>query len=550
MDAICLHLFFCSPITNIEPLQGVCIFWKTAMKRSFIWVILHTSAIFCLLLSALTGFRIATVSHPKWLFFSVLLPQGNMHQTHIYSGLVFSTLIISFIIYVLIDRHFFIKENRISRGFNQFVIRLSYLLFPALILTGWLMLFDNAGSITWLHFYLANGALIYFVLHVGGYFFQHGLSAFKTIFMAPLNMGTLFKALCILAVAAMPSVALFKSFEPMLNVKMLPSDEMIEIDGVANEPVWQSAETFMVDTYGGEGFVDGHTQVRLQALHNDNEIFFHIVWDDPTQSLDHLPLVKTEQGWKVQEDGFYRFDEKQFYEDKLAVMLSKTCQAGADGTAHLGHKPLKDKPANWHGKGYHYSSDDQVRDMWHWKAVRTNGMFQADDNVFTRPAKALPGKRRYTAGYITDGKESGSYVMNWNWYTPNGVTPKRLPLDAGASPVPSSPIDLATSKGDFLTWFDTEPYKPNKDMYPVGTSMPSVLYKSHQFEGDRGDVRAFGVWRDGKWSLELVRKLDTESREDVAIDSGVCMWVSAFDHSQISHTRHNQGIRLQLEAGQ
>ena len=49
------------------------------------------------------------------------------------------------------------------------------------------------------------------------------------------------------------------------------------------------------------------------------------------------------------------------------------------------HQPLRDKPENWHGKGYHYTNDDSIVDVWHWKAVRTNDMFIADDNFFGPP---------------------------------------------------------------------------------------------------------------------------------------------------------------------
>ncbi len=519
------------------------------MKRSIFWVILHTFVIFCVLLSVLTGFRIATVSHPQWLFFSAVLPQGEMHSIHIYSGLGLTAIVLSFIFYIIFikPKSKVVGQNKTPR-FHKQVIYLGYLLFPGLLLTGWLLLQDNGADFAALHYYLAQFALLYLVLHVGGYFAHYGITAFKTIFMAKLSLRRGGAAVLLLLCTAIPGVLALQSFEPTLKVKPLPIEQVIDIDGVANESIWQNATPLVIETHGGEGFVGGRTQIRIKALHNNDEIYFHMVWDDPTESLQHLPLVKTEQGWKVKENGFYRFDEKQFYEDKLAIMLSNTCRTGADGTTHLGHKPLKDKPANWHGKGYHYSTDGNVRDLWHWKAVRTNGMFQADDNVFTAPTKAQPGKRRYTAGYITDGKESGSYVMNWLWYTPNGVTPKRLPVDASSAP--SSPIDVAISQGSFLTWFNAEPYKPFKDMYAVGTTMPSVLYKSNQFLGDRGDVRAFGVWRDGKWSLELVRRLDTHSSQDVAIRSGVCMWVAAFDHAQIAHSRHNQGIRLQLEAEQ
>jgi hypothetical protein len=70
------------------------------------------------------------------------------------------------------------------------------------------------------------------------------------------------------------------------------------------------------------------------------------------------------------------------------------------------------------------------------------------------------------------------------------------------------------------------------------------MYRSNRFEGDRADVRAFGVWQDGQWSLELSRKLDTGSEHDLVIADGVCLWLAAFDRAQISHTRHARPLQL------
>jgi hypothetical protein len=264
-----------------------------------------------------------------------------------------------------------------------------------------------------------------------------------------------------------------------------------------------------------------------------------VTWVDPTKSLKHLPLEKTNQGWRVLENGFYHFDEQTYYEDKFAIMLAESCEAGASGTAHLGPKPLTDKPANWHGKGFHYSKDGNIRDIWHWKAVRTNDMFIADDNFFGLPDIARPAQRRYTAGYLADGKESGAYIMNWQWYSNQTVLPKRLPeqilLTSNYSPA------------NWVTpWYDTQPYQPSLDSLDEGSLLPSVLLYSNRYEGDRADVRARGEWNDGRWSLELVRPLTTTSEYDVGIETGICLWVSAFDQSQIAHTRHARPLLIRL----
>jgi hypothetical protein len=45
----------------------------------------------------------------------------------------------------------------------------------------------------------------------------------------------------------------------------------------------------------------------------------------------------------------------------------------------------------------------------------------------------------------------------------------------------------------------------------------------------------------------VARRLDVQSQFDVPLKTGVFMRVSAFDHTQIRHTRHVRPIRLEVE---
>ncbi len=144
-----------------------------------------------------------------------------------------------------------------------------------------------------------------------------------------------------------------------------PLTNLFEEMGIgADEAAWEQAEACTINTIGGVNFINGQTRVTIKALHNGTGAFFLIRWDDPSKSLQHLPLVKTGAGWKVSESGFYNFDETEYYEDKFALITSGNCGVGAAETTHLGPRPLQDKPPNWHGKGYHYATDGEVRDLW------------------------------------------------------------------------------------------------------------------------------------------------------------------------------------------
>ena len=510
-------------------------------KKSLTWVILHTLSVIIVSLNLLTGLRIS-ILNAKWLApLSPILPQGNVLYLHWVSGILLVPVILIFVLF----KH---SEGTNPSQYHKWVTRLGYTSLVLGLMTGlgmYLALIPPALSHV-SHQISAIGLFTYLLLHACAYLIQYGKQAIVHV-VTPANLGLSTPLLVFIAIALFcTAFSLFPSrlAHHDLNVLPISIEHEIAIDGHADEAIWKDAKSMSVWTFGGANFAEGkgETQIHIRAMQNGTEAYFFVQWHDPTQSLIHLPLEKRDTGWKVKSQGFSTFDETQYYEDKFAIMLSTQCNSPAAGTAHLGPKPLEDKPANWHGKGYHYASDGVIRDLWHWKAVRTNDMMQADDNYIGAPLPIQPGQKRYTAGYQSDTKESGGYVMNWQWFDADTITPKRLPK----SPAMLAP--LQKQGGNWvIPWFDYQVYHPSIDTYPKGTLMPSVMYRSNQFEGDRADVRAHAVWKNGQWNLELSRKLDTQSKYDLPIKSGLCLWVSAFDRAQVAHTRHPLPIMLNIE---
>lgn len=522
-------------------------------KRSLLWVFMHTGLVIILAINLLTGLRTATFSHPWLLHLSALLPQGVMQEIHLRLGFALVGLFCVYLCY----RIFFRQDDavlRYSKGsdiYHSLVKWLGYCGLLGLMLSGVSLYFNLFPSsvLVSLHVICAFLLVIYIPLHAGVYIAQYGMGAFKQISYfsrQSLRNNMVFSGAGLLMVIAVSFFARSLGYEPLQLVK-IPADTVIDIDGSADEAAWKSANDLHVFTFDGANFRDGQTQISIKAMENGTEVFFFLRWEDPSPSVSYLPLVKTEQGWQVQQSGFDHFDETEHYEDKLAMIFANNCDFGAAGTAHMGPKPLAGKPANWHGKGYHYTDDNSLVDLWQWKAVRTNDMYLADDNFIAGPDIERPGSRRYTAGYQQDGKESGAYVMNWAWYQKSGsVVPKRLPKNPDDL-LPYQPQAHPENNSELswvIPWFAYEPYTPERDTFPPGTVMPSVIYSSNRFEGDRADVRARAQWKEGYWSLELVRKLSTGSSKDIALTEGVCLWVAAFDHSQIAHTRHVRPLKL------
>ncbi|MCO1333551.1 ethylbenzene dehydrogenase-related protein [Microbulbifer sp. OS29] len=499
----------------------------------------------------MTGLRISTLSKPAILHIEELLPQGQVHSFHFISAILLSSIFIAYFIYkfktLLENLSNPPEKSACTAGYHKIVTRLGVACMGLMLVSGWGLFIGSSNSAIFrqIHFFGATGVFLYIFMHAGVYLATHGIQVAGQV-LPKVTSGykpTVITSLGVTVILFTTWILIHNESYFNLAINKISANTVIEIDGFPRESAWKLAHPIKIHTDGGANFYNGKSTVNIQALHNGLEVYMHIAWEDPTESLKHLPLEKIEKGWKIQQQGFHSFNETKYYEDKFAILISNSCDYGAAGTSHLGRKPLSNMPANWHGKGYHYSTSSKRHDLWHWKAVRTNQMYLADDSYIGNPDKVRPGARRYTAGYLQDGKESGAYLMNWAWYSPEVITPKRIPKNQRSA----SAIQQADVNPDWtIPWFDYQPYSENSDIYPLGTLMPSVLYTSNRFEGDRADVRAHAVWQDGIWSMEMVRKLNTNSPLDVAIKDGVCIWVSAFDHSQVAHTRHSRAIKLEL----
>ena len=497
-------------------------------NKSLAWVLLHLIAIVLISVNILTGLRIATLNHEWLLFFSSLLPQGEVHILHIYSGVLLSCVGIT---YILFNSLYLSRKSTYS-----WLILLS-------LITGILLLNDvDISSLLDMHYLFAFSTFIYIFIHSSRHFILNGINVFKTI----LIPNTLYKKdnliilFFLVSISTLSLLLLNNKAEHQLFVKKISTS--IIIDGDMNESEWSKAQSLNLHTYGGANFINGESNLVIRALANKDTVFFSFVWSDPTQSINFMPIIKEKKAWRVLESGFYNFNETEYYEDKFALILSNNSKLSASGSVHLGPKPIDNKPENWHSKGYHYTHSKDIIDMWHWKAVRTNSMRLADDEFLSSPHEAYTGERRYSAGILPDSKESGGYRMNWQWYKKDGIVPKRLPLykdelsyfkDANS-----------TIKPWKANWYDYIAYDNSLDNYKIGTYMPSVIYITNGFEGDRADVMAYATWKNGFWYLEVARKLDTGSQHDVVISNKTYIWAALFDHSQIAHTRHSLPVHL------
>ena len=337
------------------------------------------------------------------------------------------------------------------------------------------------------------------------------------------------------------------------------------LDGDTSDRAWRDIKPFsMLTSEGGNFDGKGETRIEIRAVHDGNWAYFLFTWEDQTRSLKQLPLVKQADGWHLLRSGYDIGDEHDYNEDKFSVLLTTSdATLAGDHTFHAGPHPIPNAPATMTGRGLHFTEAGYV-DVWQWKATSGGPTGWIDDAHVGPPADPTPMQAAnimpYKGGFAPDPGKA-NYRDNFTVTADNAdgtyrshlIAPLRLPRDIAEVTAAMGSIDLDPNHGEsdgarwFMTAAESVPYSADADArLPIGTVIPGVIVDG-EFSGDRADIRCAARWASGHWALEVARRLDTSSKYDVPIRSGVFMRVAAFDHSQIRHTRHVRPIRLEVE---
>ncbi len=528
-------------------------------------MLLHWGLVLALLVSVSTGWRIASLTDSGALmrWFDVLMLQGNVMRWHFISATMLVALVIGYLAFLwrlgLLGRlavHWPSLRSADHTTRWQTINKLIYW-FALALLTG--------AAVTGVQLYFLPGLLPseplvqihsllswifvgYIGLHVVAQLMLGGLRQLLKMVTPRLAYG-LGAGIALTAGVAGAAVSYLADTQSLQTLSLTQATSAPVLDGDGADAVWQTAPEVVVQTHRGFGLDGGAVAVSVRGAHDAENAYFLFRWPDATRSQKHIPLQKTADGWKLLHTNYYNNDENEFYEDKFAVMLARSPVA-AGNTVRLGPKPLADKPGPTNGLGLHVATDGSLADVWHWKSVRSGSIDQFDDNHFGAALPEKPG--RYTGGYTQDPKTGGGFEQNFDKIKDSAyVKIKWLPKNLAAQQANMgvfNPDPQVSDAGRFaMHTSEVLPYSAELDAkIPVGTVIPSVVF-SRPFDGDRGDVPVKAVWRDGWWTLEAKRKLDTGSQYDQPIADGMFMWVAVFDHNQVRHTRHMQPLKLRIE---
>ena len=296
--------------------------------------------------------------------------------------------------------------------------------------------------------------------------------------------------------------------------------------------------------------------VNVKAAYDGTYLYMLISWRDDKASVRRQPWLKQADGsWKVMDaklpaptdgmswatymgNGIDEEDPARFnYEDKLALIWNTygpSTVAGFEesGCAVLCHDPSQgNRPGStyfssqgWNASKKYTNAPSEIADMWHWKLVRNNQHYKADDQYVgywvPGPTGAADGGRH--------GDTGGAGYGN------NGTT---LPLYRGPSTtVP--PYYIYDNQKVLLTTNELSAMAPGSEIANMITMGPS---------GFRADVDARGLYNTEGWTLELRRKLLTGDPNDVQFDDltrKYAFGVAVFDNAQIEHRYMPQVTKL------
>ena len=206
------------------------------------------------------------------------------------------------------------------------------------------------------------------------------------------------------------------------------------------------------------------------------------------------------------------YGEEIYFEDNIALYFSRTSTCAT--SCHLG---------SGEERGFHATRGDTA-DIWWWKAISTNPVDEADDLFWKYATAESPSGIRH------DNRAAGG---------------ARLNLDSTLLYpyfVPTTPLFR-----DFIAYTTDayEPYDPRMDTLPIGSRLPAILVAPTS--GDRGDVSARGHWRQGIWTVEFSRRLNTGSSADVRLDSTLSFGVTVFDNAEKRHAFHLKPMRMVID---
>lgn len=290
-----------------------------------------------------------------------------------------------------------------------------------------------------------------------------------------------------------------------------------------DDAAWTGAQATTVHTdVIPESKATGPTDVKMQALYSDTDVWFRFQWNDSSHDAFNV--------W--QWDGT-KWTSPSGMSDRLGLYWEITPVADfeARGCAALCHKGTGDPIAKWYMVAPNH---DDVLDNWQWTASIYGAMGAANNLHLTGFQTGDPTTDAYRESAIVgDPNTGGGTVSNTN-ATKDGPKmmqdPTKQPLYGTGYLAVSEAVALDVSKlkvGDQIAKSELAP-----------------------FQGERGDIDGKTTYANGQYTVVFHRKLDTGFPEDAkfkvggTFTFGLAVWNQL---DQENHTVTGQPYHLKLQ---
>jgi len=271
-----------------------------------------------------------------------------------------------------------------------------------------------------------------------------------------------------------------------------------------NSPEWSSAKeaTLVNDGAAGGPFEKKTLEVKVKAVYTKGgNITMLVSWPDADKSV-------TKEAWKLTGG---KWAKQKGDEDKVAFNweIKRIKNFATKGCAVVCHSTAKSQD-DWK---YHSETATERGDMWVWRAYSSDPMAHAEDGFVdddARKSDAGTGKAKKNE---TGDKSKPKYMQD-------------------PSKKPSAPGFLVD--GETLEIKDYGKFKS-------GDVVPSWILS--KFSGSMADVRTKSKYENGRWTVMLQRKLETDDKEnDVTFDTrrDYTFGLAVFNNSS-KHNSYNSG---------
>ncbi len=292
------------------------------------------------------------------------------------------------------------------------------------------------------------------------------------------------------------------------KVKSAPTD--------AGSSQWDKAKEAKLVLVGA-GKVEGkEIELKAKSVYTKDEVFFSFEWPDKDKILN-------KNAWKFAGG---KWIKQKANEDRLGVIweINRIDKFANKGCAVLCHNESKDNKESY----YSVKSKKEKADLWHWKSVRSNPVGYLEDGyVIANPSKEPEKGRKRDAG-------SGTKAKN------NRTKDKSKPAYM------QDPAKKPSIEGSLLV---AEAVKiEDHSKFKEGDEIPGYML-TPAWKDSFGDVKTTGIWENGKWTVFMSRKLDTQYEDDVQYNTRkkYPFGIAVFDNSGAEHSYNSEPLKLQFK---